>query len=87
MRCAGYGSTAQELREHDICVNGYAPGTIQTDLGMLDHGSMFPPLVVSGLLTPFIATEAEKVAGDKTVQEVSQVAFYPILGGCLSDPL
>ena len=28
------GLAAQELREHDICVNGYAPGMIQTDLGM-----------------------------------------------------
>ncbi|KAF9644964.1 NAD(P)-binding protein [Thelephora ganbajun] len=41
-------SLAQELRGHDICVNGYAPGTIQTDL----------------------AIEAEKVAGDKTIQEM-----------------
>ncbi|KAF9784602.1 NAD-binding protein [Thelephora terrestris] len=41
-------SLAQELREYGICVNGYAPGTIQTDL----------------------AVEAEKVAGDRTVQEM-----------------
>lgn len=41
-------SLAQELREYGICVNGYAPGTIQTDL----------------------AIEAEKIAGDKTVQEM-----------------
>jgi len=41
-------SLAQELREYGICVNGYAPGTIQTDL----------------------AIEAEKVAGDKTIQEM-----------------
>ncbi|KAF9644944.1 NAD(P)-binding protein, partial [Thelephora ganbajun] len=37
-----------ELRECDICVNGYPPGMIQTDL----------------------AIEAEKVAGNKTVQEM-----------------
>ena len=29
---------AQELREYGICVNGYAPGTIQTDLGMCGCG-------------------------------------------------
>jgi len=67
--------TAQELREHGICVNGYAPGTIQTDLGTRSFS-----LAVSVFFPPFEATEAEKVAGDKTVQEVSRSSPHAALG-------
>lgn len=58
---------AQELREYGICVNGYAPGTIQTDLGTCLLLSLLDGVY---FLTPFLAAEAEKVAGEKTVQEV-----------------
>ncbi|KAF9652086.1 NAD(P)-binding protein [Thelephora ganbajun] len=36
-------SFAQELREYDVCVSGYAPGTIQTDLGMDAYGMIGLP--------------------------------------------
>lgn len=62
---------AQELREYGICVNGYAPGTIQTDLGVCDYCFAFHSMVTFFLLMSFVAIEAEKVAGDKTIQEVN----------------
>ena len=84
--CCRHNSTsviAQELREYGICVNGYAPGTIQTDLGMCAFGSSFRLTVVLVYLTPFVAVEAEKVAGDKTVQEVCRCSSHQILCGWL----
>ena len=62
---------AQELRDHGICVNGYAPGTIQTDLGMRGCGLSWLSVVMFAHSTSFVAIEAEKFAGDKTVQEVN----------------
>lgn len=44
---------AQELREHGICVNGYAPGTIQTDLGTYGRGFTLRSAVTWTLLIPF----------------------------------
>jgi hypothetical protein len=71
---------AQELRDYDICVNGYAPGTIQTDLGMCNFGFVFWPLVMPVFFAYFPAGEAEKLAGDKTVQEVGRVTSNLLLG-------
>ena len=46
-------------------MNGYAPGTIQTDMGRRAFG-----LLSVFFLTFFAAIEAEKASGDKTAQEV-----------------
>lgn len=69
-RCGCRDLIAQEVREYGICVNGYAPGTIQTDLGMCCCGLVFHLVVMSVRSTSFAAVEAEKAAGDKSIQEV-----------------
>ena len=66
-------------------MNGYAPGTIQTDLGMHVFTFLSRSSEMSIFLTSFVAIEAEKVAGDKTVQEVGRIRrIRPLVGDSLT---
>ena len=55
-------------------MNGYAPGTIQTDLGGCACSFTLGFVVIFVFLMFFAAIEAEKIAGEKTVQEVGPVS-------------
>lgn len=61
-------------------MNGYAPGTIQTDLGMCGLGFTLCSLGGARFLMSFSAIEAEKVAGGKTIQEVCRCPTHSWAG-------